>query len=305
MYTYGLINTKQEASPVNLGVIFFDYDGGEFEVRIKEAAVEPLLIQNPRISEELNQLKECLTELWSSANGYGEFRDSLRGYIDDEKSTIGKYVTLKSFPYFDASNNSRDYSGVIIRGKNYFEQYLKCLDYRAALFFCETYVGDETIQSNSITIYPIYSIIDRGDERGKKVCNGFIVLENGKLRIISSGSYRCYGAMACDLEDGAYLKIECFIKCVAVVCGRVVEEAVSRLRHNQSITGNKLATLNISEFRNMECLYQGKESIDLHIGESVDMAECVKNSITLYNGFARVIDDAIRTYFHYRTEPNK
>ena len=56
-------------------------------------------------------------------------------------------------------------------------------------------------------------------------------------------------------------------------------------------------TLNISEFRNMECLYQGKEFVDLYIGEAVDMVECVKDSLDSYNGFAQVIDHRIQTSF--------
>lgn len=305
MYTYGLISTKQEAAPVNLGVIFYDYDGGYFEVRIKETAIGALLIQNPRIPDELNQLKECLTELWNSIKGCEKFRDGLCAYIDDKESTIGRYVTLKSFPCFDKSNNSQDYSGVIIRGKNYFEQYLKSLDYRAALFFCETYAGDETIQSNSVAVYPIYSIIDRGDESGKKVYNGFIVLEGDKFRVIRSGGYRWYGSLGCDLENSAYQKIEYLVNCAAILCKGTAKTAIPHLRHNQDFNGDKLITFDISDFTNMKCLYQGKELIDLYIGEPVDLIECVKSSLTLYNGFASDVDMTIRNYFHYRNEDNK
>lgn len=297
MYVYGLISTKTDDVSTNLGVIFFDYDGGDFEVKIKETALALLESANHRIKEELAQLKECLTELWNSIKDCDKFRDSLCAYIEDKNSTIGKYVTLRSFPYFDKSNNSQDYSGVTIRGKNYFEQYLKSLDYRAALFFCETHEGDEAIQSRNITIYPIYSVIDKGWESGQKVLNAFVILEDDKFRTIKPTSYRWLQSLGCDLEEGAYIKIECFIKCVAVVCGRAIKETISRLRNNRAINRNKLMTLNISEFRNMECLYQGKEFVDLYIGEAVDMVECVKDSLDSYNGFAQVIDHRIQTSF--------
>jgi len=305
MYTYGLISTKQESVPVNLGVIFFDYDGGDFEVKIKETALAVLEPANPRIKEELAQLGECLTELWNSIQDCSKFRDSLCAYIDDKNSTIGKYVTLRSFPYFDKNNNSQDYSGVTIRGKNYFEQYLKSLDYRASLFFCETHEGDEAIQPRNITIYPIYSVIDRGWESGQKVFNAFVILEDDKFRTIKPTSYRWRQSLGCDLEDGVYQQIDHLINYAAILCNGTAKTAISHLRHNQDFNGDKLITLNISEFRNMGCLYQGKEFVDLYIGEAVDMAECVKYSLTLYKGYACIADNAVQNYFHYQPILNK
>lgn len=305
MYTYGLISTKQESVPVNLGVIFFDYDGGDFEVKIKETALAVLEPANPRIKEELAQLGECLTELWNSIQDCSKFRDSLCAYIDDKNSTIGKYVTLRSFPYFDKNNNSQDYSGVTIRGKNYFEQYLKSLDYRAALFFCETHEGDEVLEEKRAVVYPIYSIIDKGDESGKKVCNGFIILQDGKFKVIKSGNYRWYESLGCDLTDNAYKMLVRMINIDSILCRGNYESAIFNLLHNQNCNGDEFTQLPFFEFRNMRCLYQGKEFVDLYIGQAVDMAECVKYSLTLYKGYACIADNAVQNYFHYQSILNK